>query len=115
MSDGKAIAQAGHAYVESLLDALTTAPSAARLYCHLHPGTKISLDGGDAARLERLHDRLREAGIPCCLVIDRDHIEPPDFDGSDVLTALGVGPITRKQSRRYLSGFSLWPGKGGES
>jgi len=113
MSYGKSIAQAGHAYLDTFLDALETDPVRAQAYASLKPGTKIALEGGNENSLLDLHDRCRAAGIPCQLITDHGHVELPDFDGSDVLTALGVGPIDRKAARRLLSRFRLWRGKGG--
>lgn len=115
MSDGKAIAQAGHAYVDTLLDAFETDPERARSYASLKPGTKIALEGGSEHSLHKLHELCRASGTPCHLIVDHGHVELPDFDGSEVLTALGVGPIDRKTARRLLSKFKLWRGKGGGS
>lgn len=110
MSDGKAIAQAGHAFLHSWLSSLEIRPDIARRYADLTPGTKITLVSKDALHLQETSDRLTEQGIPNFLVIDKDHIEPPDFDGSEVLTALGVGPLTRAEGKRFLRHFNLWTG-----
>jgi peptidyl-tRNA hydrolase len=115
MSRGKAIAQAGHAYLETYLDATQRAPEIAAAYAALAPGTKIALDGGDPTSLQSIYDACRDMGIPCRMVIDRDHIELPHFDGSPILTALGVGPIDRTSARRLLGRLPLWRGKGGGS
>jgi peptidyl-tRNA hydrolase len=109
MSSGKAIAQAGHAFLGTFLKSLHDEPALADQYGCLNPGTKITLAGGSAADLERLHQRLCNRGLPSALIVDRDHIELPDFDGSPTLTALGVGPISRAEARRLLGKFSLWP------
>jgi len=115
MSRGKAIAQAGHAYLESYLEASQSAPELAASYAALTPGTKIALEGGDPQSLHSVFDACRAMGIPCRLVIDRDHIELPHFDGSPTLTAVGVGPIDRKSARKLLGRLPLWRGKGGGS
>jgi hypothetical protein len=57
-----------------------------------------------------LHDDLTRAGIHSSLIIDREHVEPPHFDGSPILTALGVGPLSRDQAKPFLSRFRLWRG-----
>ena len=113
MSPGKAIAQAGHAYLEAYLDATSTAPDAASAYSVLSPGTKIALEGGRPESLHAIFDTCQDMGIPCRLVIDQSHIELPHFDGSPTLTALGVGPIDRATARRLLGRLPLWRGKGG--
>lgn len=115
MSQGKAIAQAGHAYLDSFLASLQTSPVHAASYGALKPGTKIALRGGPPDHILKLHDDLTVAGLPCALIVDEGHIELPDFDGSPTLTALGVGPISRADARRFLSRLPLWPGKGGAS
>ena len=116
MSSGKAIAQAGHAFLGAFLNSIDRYPDLAAAYGQLNPGTKITLDGGSGKALERLHDKLIFSGHPCSLIIDKDHIELPDFDGSPVITALGVGPISRADAKKLLGKFALWPdvkGKGG--
>lgn len=111
MSRGKAHAQSGHAYLESFLQATRTHPDIAARYARLAPGTKICL-AADGAEILRLHEALGDAGIPSALVIDRDHVEPPDFDGSPILTALGVGPLRSCAAAGLLDHLPLWPGRG---
>ncbi len=108
MSPGKAIAQAGHAYTEALLHSFDT--PAGRAYARLSPGTKICLDGGSEARLRDLEERLRAAGLAPCPVIDRHHVEPPHFDGSPILTAIGLGPLPRAAAPSFLRKLKLWTG-----
>lgn len=109
MSPGKAAAQAGHAWVDTLLlhpDSCWNAP-----YRALRPGTKITLDGGSEANLLRVADRLRLKGVPFVLIHDRGHVEPPHFDGSPILTALGAGPFPKGMEPRELR-LPLWRGGG---
>jgi peptidyl-tRNA hydrolase len=114
MSPGKALAQSGHAYTDTLLYALDLADPSAAIYAQLKPGTKIALDGGTETDLLRLRDRLIEHDIPHALIIDRDHIELPDFDGSPIITAIGIGPISKARAKRVLSKLPLWgTSKGG--
>ncbi|ETX13341.1 hypothetical protein OCH239_10890 [Roseivivax halodurans JCM 10272] len=114
MSEGKSNAQAGHAYVDALLLSLTDPDpeirARAEAYAALRPGTKICLDGGGHARLERLADRFEATGIPCARIVDQGHVEPPHFDGSPVLTALGVGPFLKSDTPRALRRLSMWRG-----
>lgn len=113
MDEGKAMAQAGHAYLDAWFLANCKTPVIAQAYAGLRPGTKITL-ACTLDTLERAEARLINAGCPCVRIIDRDHIHPPDFDGSPVLTALGAGPLTRTQARRLLGKLPLWPGKSGQ-
>jgi PTH2 family peptidyl-tRNA hydrolase len=110
MSNGKCIAQAGHAFTSSLLQAISQEDLRANSYAQLTPGTKITLDGGSDRDILLLKDRIEATGIPCFLVIDSGHVELPDFDGSPTITALGIGPCTRKDVRRTLSRLKLWNG-----
>lgn len=110
MSPGKAAAQAGHAWVDVLLshpDWPHTAP-----YARLRPGTKLTLDGGCADSLLRMAERLDIAGLPHSLIYDESHVEPPHFDGSRILTALGVGPFPKGEEPRLLRRLPLWRGGG---
>lgn len=111
MSTGKENAQAGHAYVNALLHSRSANPKYFDLYAELKPGTKICLDGKSELHLLELHDRLERDGIPSTLIYDKDHVEPPDFDGSRILTALGVGPILPSEAPGYLRKLKLWPNR----
>ncbi|WP_322786334.1 peptidyl-tRNA hydrolase [Leisingera caerulea] len=114
MSEGKSNAQAGHAYVDTLLSSLSHGNTELRAnaegYASLRPGTKVCLDGGSEDRLELLASKLDAAGIPYVRIIDQDHIEPPHFDGSPVLTAIGAGPFTRRDTPKCLRRLPMWTG-----
>lgn len=106
MSTGKAIAQAGHAYVAATLGSLGSPEGEA--YASLSPGTKICLSGGSEAQLNAIQERLELSGIPTYPIIDRDHVELPDFDGSPILTAVGIGPISRAAAPAILRKLKLF-------
>jgi PTH2 family peptidyl-tRNA hydrolase len=114
MSEGKANAQAGHAYVDALLSSLNhfdeDIRSQAAAYASLRPGTKICLDGGSIDNFDRLSAALQARGIPHVTITDSGHIEPPHFDGSPVVTAIGIGPINRKQAPKIMKRLPLWSG-----
>lgn len=114
MSEGKSNAQAGHAYVDALLLSLShdnpDIRAAAERYAALTPGTKVCLDGGSLERLEQLSAELELAGIPHVRIIDEGHVEPPHFDGSPILTAIGVGPLTRSDAPKCLRRLPMWTG-----
>jgi PTH2 family peptidyl-tRNA hydrolase len=106
MSPGKAIAQAGHAYLEAALGASGSPEGDA--YAMLCPGTKITLAGGSEADMWRMAEKLRAAGLTPYPIIDRDHVELPHFDGSPTLTAIGLGPISRDQAPGCLRKLKLF-------
>lgn len=106
MSPGKAIAQAGHAYLQAALGEASTAEGAA--YAGLTPGTKICLSGGSEDDMWRLSEKLTAAGLTPYPIIDRDHIELPHFDGSPILTAIGLGPLSRDQAPGCLRKLKLF-------
>lgn len=108
MTQGKAAAQAGHAWVDCLLHH-PDAPHNA-VYRALRPGTKLTKDGGSEQKLLRLADRLDAAGAPFVLIHDQGHVEPPDFDGSRILTALGAGPFPKGEEPECLRRLPLWRG-----
>lgn len=115
MSDGKLIAQAGHAFLDAILKVGSSQDpellEAREAYLGLSPGTKITLDGGSLADMEMLIERLAHAGIPHIPIIDEHHVELPDFDGSPVLTAIGIGPLFRHQTPGCLRRLPLWKGR----
>lgn len=108
MSPGKAAAQAGHAWVDALLLYPEHPHNAA--YRALRPGTKLTLDGGSGDDLLRLADKLDRCGAPFALIHDQGHREPPHFDGSLILTALGAGPFPRGEEPSPLKRLPLWSG-----
>lgn len=108
MSPGKAAAQAGHAFTDALLANLHT--DLGQAYAGLQPGTKVTLDGGSEADMLRLFDELEAAGLNPQLIIDSGHVEAPSFDGSPILTAIGVGPLLKADRPRGLKRLRMWTG-----
>lgn len=96
MPPGKLAAQAGHAFLGAFIAASNNSPALATEYASDPPGTKICLAARDEAELLALHELAAKAGIPSALITDSGHILPPHFDGSPIVTALGLGPTTRK-------------------
>jgi len=104
MPAGKLAAQAGHAYLESFL----TANSDLQIdYRKDGIGTKITLQARDLKSLFRIHYQCSKKGIPCALIEDSGHIMPPYFDGSPIITAIGVGPCTRETVSQITDSFQL--------
>lgn len=106
MPPGKLSAQTGHAYGDSYEIARQIDPErAARYRNHAHGGSKVSLKAKNQSQLIKAYSHARALGLPCALVIDRHHILPPHFDGSPILTALGIGPCTKAEVREITKKF----------
>lgn len=97
MPPGKLAAQAGHAYVSALWAAKDISPESFNNYISDPPGTKVCLAARDDAELLALRDIAASMGIPYALIIDEGHVLLPHFDGSPIVTALGLGPATRRE------------------
>lgn len=103
MTPGKAAAQAGHAF----LDSFQTATHEATEAYLAEGGTKIVLSAANGAVLARLYEEVSQHDIPCAQVIECNHVMPPSFDGSPILTAIGIGPLSRSKARPFTKKFSL--------
>lgn len=106
MPPGKLSAQTGHAYTDSLVNALEIKPDA--FYSYRNPskgGSKVTLRAKNQNQLIKAYNLAIDAGIPCALVVDQDHVLPPHFDGSPIITALGIGPCTKEESRHIVKKF----------
>lgn len=107
MTAGKAAAQAGHAYLESFLRA---SPARRRRYRADSIGTKIALQApflGDLLWAEHICARH---GIPHALIVDEGHVMLPHFDGSPIVTALGIGPVSKGEISFLTDKFKLMGG-----
>lgn len=88
---GKSHAMAGHAFVNAILK---TSKHIVDLYQgDKGIGTKVVLQGSIDDILAAL-EHCKEVNIPYDLVIDSGHICLPDFDGSPVVAALGISPVS---------------------
>lgn len=101
MDIGKAGAQLGHAFCDSLEDARRKDPNLVANYRNDEKGgSKVALRVRNQNQLLRAYNEAREAGLPCSIVVDREHvIEGTAFDGSPIITAVGIGPCTQEQAR----------------
>lgn len=70
-------------------------------------GTQIILTAKDQPALLRAYREAESLGLIASLIIDEGHIMPPLFDGSPIITALGIGPCTKDQVKRLTRGFRL--------
>lgn len=114
MSPGKMAAQAGHAFCESLRSAEShwdqnDASSDYAQYVADPPGTKVVLEAPDEFALLRAYREAQERGIPAALIYDSGHVLPPHFDGSSILTAVGLGPAFRQKAAPITRRFALVP------
>lgn len=69
-------------------------------------GTNVCLKSKSLHHLERAFHEAKAAEIPCALIQDSGHILPPYFDGSPIITALGLGPCSRDQIHFITKKFS---------
>jgi len=100
MLAGKLSAQSGHAYTDCLFNALDTTPDLANQYRRDgFGGSKVTLKAKNLASLMRAKAEAEALGFTTALITDRDHVLLPHFDGSPVITALGIGPVLKSQAR----------------
>ncbi len=99
MPPGKMVAQAGHAFLEAYL---ASDPERAHDYRSTSVGTKVVLTGS-LLQLQNAAFECERLGIPHSLIEDSGHVCPPDFDGSPVVTALGIGidPEAGRVTKRF--------------
>lgn len=93
MTAGKAASQAGHAFLDSFLNAESGNRDA---YLSKVGGTKVVLGVDSEARLREIYNNAIKLGLPASLVED---------DG--VATAAGIGPAPRNLIRPLTKRLSL--------
>lgn len=109
MTPGKVAAQAGHAFTQQILRAVSAAPWLLNSYETIGEiGTKVCLGAKNLHQLQRAYHELIAKGIPCSLITDSGHIHGPDFNGKPIITALGVGPVLRRDSYDILKRFNVY-------
>lgn len=116
MPPGKLAAQAGHAYTDALWACLDQAPDQALAYRTTGlGGSKVTIQSKNLGQLERAARECAEAGIPHAVVTDADHVLLPHFTGAPIVTALGIGPVTRAQCRHITKRFQSVQGQAPEA
>lgn len=106
MSPGKMAAQAGHAFLDTFVQCRARDPTRAEEYHDGSHGTKVVL-GADLQTLMQIHELAKEFGLPSSLVIDSGHVMPPHFDGTPIVTAVGIGPARRHECPSFLRQLPL--------
>lgn len=106
MPPGKLSSQLGHAYGDALEISREVRPDLHLRYRNNdNGGSKVSLYAKNENHLIKAYIELKELGIPCAIIVDRNHILPPYFDGNPIITALGVGPCTKPEAKQILKKF----------
>lgn len=103
MTHGKAASQAGHAFQDSFL---TASPDLTKAYL-ADGGTKIVLTVPGERELCDLFHKAKLAGLPCAMVVEKGHVMPPHFDGSEIVTAVGIGPVMRSAAKALTRDLPL--------
>lgn len=108
METGKLSAQAGHAYTDVLDLAQETDPKRREGYRNPNTGgSKVTLKARNENQLIRALNEARAAGIPAIPVVDANHIIPnTPFDGSPIITAIGIGPCRQDEVRHITKRFN---------
>lgn len=106
MTPGKTASQAGHAFKLLTKQIIEDHSGLARDYFADGFGTNVCLKSKNLNHLNRAYHEAMDAGIPCALIEDSGHIMPPHFDGSPIITALGIGPATREQVNHITKRFN---------
>lgn len=107
MPNGKSNSQSGHAYVDTVLECLKTDPQRVNEWQNGSHGTKVCLKAKNQHAIERAYKEAQQLGIPCALIVDSGHIMPPYFDGSPIVTALGMGPARQDEINQITKRFNL--------
>lgn len=107
MPAGKIAAQAGHAYIGALFQSMELNPRTLEEY-HEDDGigTKVCLKAKNLNQILSAYEQAKAAGLPAFLVTDKNHILPPYFDGSPIITAIGIGPCRKHEIRHITKRFS---------
>lgn len=107
MTAGKMSSQAGHAYTDTLFDANQHFPDRVKNYRNRTTGgSKVTLEARNENQLLEAYRAISALGIPCSIVVDSGHIMLPHFDGTPVITTLGIGPCTKSECHSVTKKFN---------
>jgi PTH2 family peptidyl-tRNA hydrolase len=106
MNPGKLAAQAGHAYTDTLYKSYDQDSELFHNYrVNGKGGSKVTLVAKNENHLLTAYQQCLDANVPCSIVVDREHVMLPHFDGSPTITALGIGPCTKAQVKSITKKF----------
>lgn len=105
MPIGKLAAQAGHAYTDSLMNCLDINPELVKKYRYNNEGSKVTIGAKNLDLLLKAKEKAEIFGLPHALIVDKNHILPPYFDGNPIITALGIGPCTKEEAKNIVKKF----------
>lgn len=105
MDAGKIASQAGHAYLGAFLQASPDIQAEYHKEFPHSPGTKICLKADNLGQLLLAENAAKEAGIPYFRVIDSGCKN--FYGGEPIITALGLGPMTKSQAKHITKKFQL--------
>ena len=97
MNTGKAASQCGHAFVNTFIESQKLRPKLTELYHAEGLGTKVCLSANNLQELLVAFTHAKKLNLPCSIIEDSGHVMPPFFDGSPVITAIGIGPCLREE------------------
>lgn len=106
MPIGKLAAQAGHAFTDTLTASRAKSFRRYAAYTRDQPGTKIVLYAENEEELRSIQHKVGNT-VPTALIIDSGHVLLPHFDGSAVVTALGIGPCSKEEGAKFLGTLPL--------
>lgn len=107
MTAGKLAAQAGHAFLDTFELCRAEFAPRAEEYRNGQHGTKVVLGAKNLAALHSIYDEARAAGLPCTLITDEGHVLLPHFDGSPIITAVGIGPVLRHEHQHITKRLAM--------
>lgn len=107
MLPGKMASQCGHAYVDAFDEGMRLRPDITAQYKGTGHGTKACMYAKNQAQLIRAYRDAQAAGLPCVLIIDRGHVLPPHFDGSPIITAVGIGPVYKEEAKDITKRYTM--------
>lgn len=104
MPPGKLASQAGHAFLESYLKTTHQIQDEYRLD---GLGTKITLKARNLDDILWAQFMCEEGRFSHATIVDEGHVMPPHFDGSPIITAIGIGPYRREDISHITDKFRL--------
>jgi peptidyl-tRNA hydrolase len=104
----KMAAQACHCAKNVVILAGQSNPNLLRLYQGpKFLGTQVILRAKNKFALLRAQQEAESLDLITSLVVDEDHVLLPLFDGSPIITGLGIGPCTKEQAEAITKRFEL--------